>query len=277
MTKEQESSQKKPSIIQSFRNVIFLIKNYKQTIQWLEYKASRYNSKDLKEHLLYLESVYQLCFSVHSLLDKEKVDEFKDDHALMAQMMLLGRITDFLRCIRLFSGKGYPDQAGTLASSVFELAHTALYFSYMPDAAKKWLEIDFAKGKMPDLIDVGGGYEGLVRANCKHFNMHDQADGEYKVYRQLCLMKHSHPKMIGIDIVDQNVLFQTGPYINDNCINNTWYSILHSGRLAEMTIDSISLVKKNVRLTEKLAELSIFRARLYKKATERFKTEDPFT
>ena len=107
------------------------------SVQEDEEKAMEKLWPELQEHVNYLSEVYTLAFNIQNSIAGKRIGDIPD--LVRAQLMILMRITDFLRCIQLLALKCYPEQAGTLAASVFELAHTAVLFSRSPDEAGEWL------------------------------------------------------------------------------------------------------------------------------------------
>ncbi len=115
-----------------------------------ENAASEKLFPDLKEHLNYANDAYNLAFKVQTAIAGKRLADISD--VTRGQLMILMRITDFLRCIQLLAIKGYPEQAGTLAASIFELAHTAVFFVYVPEKATEWLQAT------SECIGTGAGY-----------------------------------------------------------------------------------------------------------------------
>jgi hypothetical protein len=112
-----------------------------------ENAASDQILQDLKDHLNYANDVYNLIFKVQSQIAGRRLSDLSD--TTWAQLMILMRISDYLRSIQLLAIKGYPEQAGTLTASIFELAHTAAYFGQEPDKAKVWLDANSIEEEMP--------------------------------------------------------------------------------------------------------------------------------
>lgn len=243
------------------------------SVDWQENIASKKILPDIQEHLDYLVKVYNFCFDIQSILDKKTYGEVGSE--LMAQMIILMRITDFLRNILFAIIRGYPDQAGTLGSSIFELAHTSAYFLHNPEAAIKWLASDGANENMPNLIGVSS-YKQLVEYNYALKNMESNSHLEYKVYRQLCWMKYSHPAMQDVALVDAKFQFLIGPHTDERSIKHAWFSIYHSGRLAELTIGNLCTLSDMEVVQTKLEMLAKIRDDLDKKTVARFGSIDLF-
>ncbi len=252
------------------------------SIEQLEAKALEKNFPEIKDHIDYLDSIYNLCFKTQQMLHDKKIKEISD--LLRAQMMILMRITDFLRSMFHLIIKGYPEQAGTLAASIFELAHTALSFSKYPNAVTEWLKSDSIHDEMPKLLKIAlegknfvQYYPQLIKKNYENAGHLEHYKKEYRIYKQLCWMKHSLPKMQDIIIRAGNAEFQVGPYTNERSINHAWFSIEHGGRLAEFVIDCVlKSGEGDDSLLNELQETGKIRENLNKKALERFGSDDPF-
>lgn len=208
--------------------------NIQHSTEFLENEAQKVNIPKLKLHLHYLNNVYNYCFEIQHSLDRKSPK--KTGELLNAQMILLMRVTDFLRCIYLNIVIGYPEQAGTLASSVFELVHTGIYFKYVPEVINKWWNGNNEK-RMPQLIGKNT-YKDLVEHNCN--KMEGQVNDEWRIYKELCWMKHSHPVMHDVLIENDLMRFQIGPYTDERALGNAKFILVQSGRLTEMFISSIS-------------------------------------
>ena len=247
--------------------------NLKNSIQYIENENSKKIFPEIQGHVNYLDDVYNLCFEVQYKMNDKKRSEFSDIY--YAQMMILIRITDFLRCIQLLVVKGYPEQAGTLTASIFELAHTAVYFSYNADATKKWLIADSIKEDIKKVL--GLNWFELVKKNVEQFNGGDH-DKEYKVYKQLCWLKHSLPKMQAMLSEQGGVCFNVGPYGDERSINHAWFSIEHAGGLAEFVLSALDKPPDEITslIENKLGKVTKVRKTLHDRAIERFGTDNPF-
>ncbi|CDZ76122.1 hypothetical protein BN59_00388 [Legionella massiliensis] len=241
------------------------------SIEYQEREAAKEILPELNEHLDYSTKIYNSCFSIQRFLDGKTINDV--GQLLRSQMMILMRITDFLRCIQHIVILGYPEQACTLAASIFELSHTAVYFSYDNAAMLKWLASSDGEKNMPKLIGIDT-YKKLVEHNCQKVGV--PSEPEVSVYRQLCWMKHSHPIMQDIQINNDKAKFLIGPFTDERSISHAWFAIEQSGRLTEMLISHIVFPKGllsdsdlNVK-RQMLLDLTNMRDRLNKKAQARF-------
>lgn len=109
-------------------------------------------------------------------------------------------------------GIDHHQQAGTLAASVFELAHTALFLERDAAKASEWLNARSIEDQMPKGV-LGTNWREVVRLNTRDSGDVTVAEREYRVYIQLCWMKHSLPKMQDMQVEsDGKVGLIFGPY-----------------------------------------------------------------
>lgn len=246
---------------------------FEDTIEYEEQKAFKQILPELKEHLVFLDEIYMFCFNAGQSLNVKTYNQVSK--TLRCQLMILMRITDFLRSIRFLVINGYPEQACTLASSIFELAHTAAYFLHTPEAADKWYGFNDIEANMPQLLGVNG-YKDLVKRNYAYKNIQEFSTHEYNIYRQLCWIKHSHPIMQTLTLKENKAQFRIGPYTDEDSINHAWFCIQHSCRLAIVVINNLETLKDEEAIRIKLEALEKTRIELSKKALARFRSDDPF-
>jgi hypothetical protein len=243
------------------------------TTEQEEDAASKRLFPDLKDHLKYVNDAYNLAFKIQESIGGKKIADISD--TARAQFMILMRITDFLRGIQLLTVKGYPEQAGTLVASVFELAHTALYFSHSAEKAKDWLQATSIRQQAPRDI-LGLNWRDLVTTNCERGGGAEQANAEYQVYQQLCWMKHSLPKMQDMRVGVDGVGLIFGPHTDERALNHAWFSLEHAGRLTELVVALLMGDHGTEETSARLKALGEKRAVLTKLAIERFGQDNPF-
>jgi hypothetical protein len=117
-------------------------------------------------------------------------------------------------------------------------------------------------------------WKRIVDANAEN---RESAKGEYRVYRQLCWMKHSLPKMQDMRVVtDQSFELVFGPHTDERAINHAWFSLEHAGRLTEITISLVANKLGNDEIRTELDALTERRSDLSRRASERFGATNPF-
>lgn len=243
------------------------------SVQEAEEQAAVKVFPDLKAHVQYVNDAYNLAFKIQVSIDGKRLADISD--VARAQFMILMRITDFLRCIQLLTVKCYPEQAGTLAASIFELTHTAVLFSRSPDEAKEWLSAHSIKLHVPRKL-FGANWKDLVKANCEHFGAEDAAEREYQVYEQLCWMKHSLPKMQDMRMEEGGVSLIFGPHTDERALSHAWFSMEHAGRLTEFVMAQLIGEFGDDETRAALHALVVKNAELRELAIARFGQESPF-
>jgi len=242
--------------------------------QEAENSASERLFPELKEHLNYVTDAYNLALKVQAAIEGKRLDEISE--VTRAQLMILMRITDFLRCVQLLAIKGYPEQAGTLAASIFELAHTAVFFAYAPEKAKEWLQATSIREQAPRDIP-GANWKQIVRRNCENSGAPGHIEAEYQVYQQLCWMKHSLPMMQDMRVETKDrVSLIFGPYTDERALSHAWFSLEHAGRLTEFVVASLLNELGTNEISTELQALGVKRAALTNRAIDRFGQENPF-
>jgi hypothetical protein len=243
------------------------------SVQQAEEQAAVEVFPDLKAHVQYVNDVYNLAFRIQAAIDGRRLADISD--VARAQFVILMRITDVLRCIQLLAVKCYPEQAGTLAASIFELTHTVVLFSRSPDDAKEWLRAHSIKLQVPREL-FGTNWKELVKANCEHLGAGDRATAEYQVYEQLCWMKHSLPKMQDMRVEEGGVSLIFGPHTDERALSHAWFSMEHAGRLTAFVIALLITDFGNDETRAALHALAVRNAELRELAIARFGQENPF-
>jgi hypothetical protein len=243
------------------------------TVQQAEDQAMDKVWPDLQAHVNYLSEVYSLAFKIQMAISGKRIADISD--VARAQLMILMRITDFLRCIQLLALKGYPEQAGTLAASIFELSHTAVLFSRSPGEGTQWLRANSIKQQVPRKL-FGANWKDLVRANSEHYGAAEHAEPEYQVYEQLCWMKHSLPKMQDMRVEEDGVSLIFGPHTDERALSHAWFAMEHAGRLTEFVIAQLINEFGTEETRTTLHALVTKNTELRNVAIARFGQESPF-
>jgi hypothetical protein len=246
----------------------------KMGLEQEEDDASKQLFPELREHLKYANDLYNIAFKVQRSIGGRLLSDVPD--LVRAHLMILMRSTDYLRGIQLLAIRGYPEQAGTLAASIFELAHTAMFFADSPERVKAWLEARSIKLEMPWGI-LGSNWKKSVKANCERLGDGTRTESEYQVYSQLCWMKHSLPKMQDLRLATDGVELLFGPYVDERAINHAWFALEHGGRLTEITVELLQDAFGSDETRRELREIAARRDALQRMAIERFGQHNLFT
>jgi hypothetical protein len=123
----------------------------------------------------------------------------------------------------------------------------------------------------------GGTWRKIIKANCENGGAPDIADPEYKVYQQLCWMKHSLPTMQDMRAEPKNqfsLIF--GPHTDERAINHAWFALEHAGRLTELVVGLLISDFGTDETRAALQALGEKRTMLHQRAIDRFGQDNPF-
>ena len=119
---------------------------------------------------------------------------------------LLGRLTNDLRAVALCGFNGYPVAAATVASSIFEIAHTVTYISANNDRASEWF--NHTKERKPflrvqELVDecVRDEVSNLTSPPAENLIkdvIRAKSKERMDVYMRLCQIKHGNVIIQGL-------------------------------------------------------------------------------
>jgi hypothetical protein len=124
---------------------------------------------------------------------------------------LMVRLSNDLRCVMLLAVRGYPLQAASLVSSLWEVSHMIAYIGGDDGRAQAWAaHVDPARsfrGARVLTTQVVESLEGVEDAP-------GLVGRAYKVYQDFCQAKHSNPLLqqhFGHHLTDEFVVASTGP------------------------------------------------------------------
>jgi hypothetical protein len=198
---------------------------------------------------------------------------------------LLTRISDDLRCIANNARVGYPLQVLTLAAALYESAYSLAYLGADEALAEQWRDYEDPTKPFRSVYDLTlGGLRNLGVA-LNEERLREQADREYKVYRQFCWAKHVNPvlqKHFGHHLEEDPpaVVFENGPYTSDESVQAIWFALEHAVSLTALAL--VAFTRHHVpkdrhpTLLEKHSKIGKKRQELAAKAKTRWGTEDPF-
>ncbi len=193
--------------------------------------------------------------------------------------LLLVRLTNDLRCLTLIAERGYPLQALTIASSIYEVGITVGYIGDDENFAKKWIEHDDPERPFVNLKHATKD----VLKKCGIPDAEVQAETDYRVYRQFCMGKHANPLLQsghGIIPEGQDFRLRNGPDSSDLAINNLWYALDHALRYVYVALAIFTachiLDEQQSKILEEANLIAKEREELRKVARERWGTQDHF-
>ena len=162
------------------------------SIEEEEARAAEILLPQIVDHLNHAATTCNLINRLNVSFDGPEFESMPE--SLRVRLVLNARIADDLRAIQHLSSMGYCEQSCTVAASVFEVAHIAVFIGADDDFAIEWIEFgDLKQNFRPVKL--------LVRATDARLNL-DDVDGaikrEYGIYRQLCWVKHTNPFFQGL-------------------------------------------------------------------------------
>jgi len=144
---------------------------------------------------------------------------------------LLVKISNDLRTASLLALTGYAVQAITIVSSMFESSYCIAAIGSDKDLAQKWVDHDTPIGPFM-------GVRAMVEKGLKnlgHPSVSKQTEVEYRVYRQLCMPKHTNPLFqmeYGYIIREGEVVAMNGPNTSEDTVRAAWFAMEHATALA---------------------------------------------
>ena len=245
-----------------------------------EARAAEILLPQIVDHLNHAATTWNLINQLNVSFDDLAFESMPE--SLLVRLVLNGRIADDLRAIQHLSSMGYCEQSCTVAASVFEVAHTAVFIGADDDLAIEWIEFGDLKQNFRQV-------KFLVRATAARLNP-DDVDGaikrEYDIYRQLCWMKHTNPIFQGLRdprYWNAHGSLRFAPDTTERGIRSSWFALEHASRLGVFAVSETFL--RNINGTDSPHRdqveqmiLSVKRQNydLHKIAVERWGTERPF-
>ena len=232
---------------------------------------------ELSGHLSLTEKVFNLMGTTISSLPELPIQDMSQ--SLKVATVLLIRLSNDLRSAALVAVRGYGLQALTLVGSIYEAAYTIAAIGSDDVLADGWINHDDPKltyGRVRDLTR-----DGLAKLGAT--DVDTQTSIEYRVYRQLCLAKHSNPLLQmqhGNRIEGKNIVAVNGPDLSEPAIRATWFALEHAAGLAFIALSSFISNhvpdEKRAHLMKENYAVGTSRKELEALAKARWGTDDPF-
>lgn len=199
--------------------------------------------------------------------------------SLRVSTVLMVRLSNDLRGVALLALRGYALQAAALAASMFETAYCLAYVGSDDERGKAWTQHD-------DPTQPFRRIKSLVEDVIRDIGLPDAAtrsDAEYRVYRQLCLAKHSNPLVQqahghyddGLAVVAMN-----GPDASDAAVRVARFALEHATRFTILALTSFLNhhvpPPSRAGLSEQVGTLSVAVSTLARVAINEYGNEDPF-
>lgn len=176
---------------------------------------------ELREHARLCGDAFNLVGLTLNRLPERLVDDIPSSEKVAT--VLLIRLSNDLLCASLLARRGYALQAVTLVAAIYEAAFTIAYIGSDEERAREWIEHEDPTRSFMDVRTMTK--EGLAKLGTP--NPDAQASVEYKVYRQLCMGKHSNPllqKRYGYQRRESAVLAVNGPDTSESSVRAAWFA-----------------------------------------------------
>lgn len=196
-----------------------------KTLEEVETESHTALNSELADSRIFLNAVVELVGKSAQSLRNE--DLAVQNSATRVAVLLGIRLINDARGVSLLARIGYGMQAASLASSIYEIAHTLAYIGADNALANQWFDHDkVLSTPFGDILKVTKG--GLKKLGIPE----QSAFGEYQVYSQLCMAKHGNPllqQQHGLKVSNETVTPQTGPDTSDDSIRLCRFAMEMSG------------------------------------------------
>jgi hypothetical protein len=231
----------------------------------------------LRDHALLTEKAFNLIGEAIGRVPEKHVREVSQSRKVLTSLLV--RLANDLRCAALLALRGYPIQAAALVACMYEVAYTIAYIRSDDSLAKAWIEHDNPTRQFYKIRSLTK--EVLMKLGVP--DAEGQTDLQYRVYRQLCMAKHSNPlfqMQHGYQLRNGNVVAMNGPDTSDSAIRAAWFALKHAARLSFLSV--AAYVENHVPIDQqgdlktKIEAIGAGSQQLAMKAADRFGVEDPF-
>ena len=151
--------------------------------------------------------------------------------------LLMVRLSNDLRGVALLALRGYSLQAAALVASMYEVAYCIAYIGSDESRADAWVKHD---DPAKPFRNVKALTEEVFRSSGVD-DAEKSSAAQYRVYRQLCLAKHSNPLLqqhYGHCSEDEAIVVMNGPDTSDESLRVAQFALEHSARLTVLALAS---------------------------------------
>jgi len=203
-------------------------------IEASEEKAAESLNREIASHIELIRLTFNFINKTLQLLPKRKLSEISQAEKVCSSLLL--RLTNDLRCIDMLVSRGYPLQAGTLASSVFEIAYTIIFIGSDEARAQRWIDHDDPKRAfctVRNMVESSLNKRGKLMS-LSNEDIKERVESEYRIYRQFCWPKHTNPllqKVLGYRDQGGKLLMVNGPDTSEDAIRVAWFALDYTAGL----------------------------------------------
>lgn len=231
----------------------------------------------LRDHALLTEQAFNLIGEVLGRIPETPLRDVSQSRKVLTALLV--RLSNDLRSAALLALRGYPIQAAALVASMYEVAYSIAYIRSDDALAQEWIDHD-------DPTRPFRQVKHMTEKVLKKLGVTDvdrQTDTQYRVYRQLCMAKHTNPlfqMQHAYQLRDGHVVAMNGPDTSESAIRAAWFALEHAARLSFLAVaayvDSHIPPDRRGDLKSKIETIGVGSQELASKAAQRFGTEDPF-
>lgn len=196
------------------------------TIDEGEYLAEKFLKKPLEPYVEGLKLTISLLIETLTITPAQDYRELRSSF-LVSNSLLIKCIND-LRALWQLGSKGYPIQAATIASSLYETSFTIGAIADDDDRADNWIEHSKLT-KVP--LDTKVSVTMTLKKQLEDVEpavLESLVEEEYKKYRNLCMAKHGNPiiqKRHGITFQNGDFIGEPGPEKTDEALKLICFAI----------------------------------------------------
>ena len=246
------------------------------SVEGEERRAKILLAPELRRHLELIGRVYNLVPPINRAFEGRAITGMP--LPLKVRLVLLGRLADDLVCVGRLCEIGYSGQGCTVAASIFEVAHTIAYVGN-DKRARAWSSHNDPTRPFKPVAEI-------VQMNVNAAGFQDPEErsrSEYRLYRQLCWLKHANPLLMDfrdINSWEAHGTLDYGPNTSEEGIRRSWFALQHAGRLGLMAMASIFTKDLDTQTQQSLVipvgECTRILDDLNVQAKDRWGTEMPF-
>lgn len=234
---------------------------------------------ELEEYSALSQAAFDFLQDLLGLVPEMNIREMPP--SLKVSTALVARLVNDLRCVALLAHRGYAVQACALAASTYEVAFALMSIGSDDGLAQKWIDHTEPTRSFSNVWD-------MTREGLRKLEIPDaQAAVEYRVYTQLCMVRHANPLIQMEHSFRVSKEGTVSPLIGPDALESAraaQYSLERSSALAFLAGTSFAKNQLESRLpaevvselVNKVKSIGSTMTTLKERAKARWGTEDPF-
>ncbi|CAH1216178.1 hypothetical protein [Paenibacillus sp. JJ-223] len=184
------------------------------TIDEGEYLNEITLKKDLEPYVFGIKLAINVVIEAFLIPPEIEITKIRSSR-LVSQTLIIKIIND-LRTLLIIGTKGYPIQAATIASSLYETSYMLGLLGDDDELSDRWIEHSDPASMSNVIESINKMTKKTIKKQTSDLDIdYDPiSKAEYKKYQQLCMAKHSNPliqKHIGIFFENNSFIGEFGP------------------------------------------------------------------